>query len=140
MAEKIINVDNSDQIQELLGNCDSNLNTIQKKYGVVIISRGNNIKIIGNDDKVNEAEQAIRALLEYAGKGENINEQAVRYVTNMVADGADHFTEVGPGSVLQGLINKIAKAKNKVIIIFLFIFIHLSHIFLIILYQLLICK
>ncbi|MBE6842962.1 MAG: PhoH family protein [Ruminococcus sp.] len=89
MAEKIINVDNSDQIQELLGNCDSNLNTIQKKYGVVIISRGNNIKIIGNDDKVNEAEQAIRALLEYAGKGENINEQAVRYVTNMVADGAE---------------------------------------------------
>ena len=30
-------------------------------------------------------------------------------VENMVADGAAHFTEVGPGAVLQGLINKIAK-------------------------------
>ena len=30
-------------------------------------------------------------------------------VENMVADGASHFTEVGPGSVLQGLIGKIAK-------------------------------
>ena len=30
-------------------------------------------------------------------------------VENMVADGATGFTEVGPGSVLQGLINKIAK-------------------------------
>lgn len=30
-------------------------------------------------------------------------------VENMVADGAAHFTEVGPGSVLQGLISKIAK-------------------------------
>ena len=30
-------------------------------------------------------------------------------VENMVADGAAHFTEVGPGTVLQGLINKIAK-------------------------------
>ncbi len=89
MAEKIINVDSADQIQELLGNCDSNLNTIQKKYSVIIISRGNSIKIIGNDDKVAEAEQAIKALLEYAGKGENINEQAVRYVTGMVADGAE---------------------------------------------------
>lgn len=30
-------------------------------------------------------------------------------VENMVADGASHFTEVGPGTVLQGLISKIAK-------------------------------
>ena len=30
-------------------------------------------------------------------------------VENMVADGATHFTEVGPGTVLQGLISKIAK-------------------------------
>ena len=30
-------------------------------------------------------------------------------VENMVADGAAYFTEVGPGSVLQGLISKIAK-------------------------------
>ena len=28
-------------------------------------------------------------------------------VLNMIADGADSFTEVGPGSVLQGLIQKI---------------------------------
>ena len=30
-------------------------------------------------------------------------------VENMVADGAAHFTEVGPGAVLQGLVSKIAK-------------------------------
>jgi [acyl-carrier-protein] S-malonyltransferase len=30
-------------------------------------------------------------------------------VENMIADGATHFTELGPGTVLQGLINKIKK-------------------------------
>jgi len=32
-------------------------------------------------------------------------------IQNMVADGAGHFTEYGPGSVLQGLIKKIAQVE-----------------------------
>ena len=35
-------------------------------------------------------------------------------VLNMVADGADHFTEFGPGEVLTGLIKRIVPEKNNV--------------------------
>lgn len=113
MAEKIINVESSDQIQELLGNCDSNLDAIQKKYNVVVISRGNNIKIIGDDANVSEAHQAIRALLEFAGKGENINEQSVRYVTNMVAEGAEKELKAMMGdSICLTTSGKIVRPKT----------------------------
>ena len=35
-------------------------------------------------------------------------------VKSMIEDGADHFTEVGPGNVLQGLINKIASSAISI--------------------------
>ena len=34
-------------------------------------------------------------------------------VQNMIADGANHFTEVGPGNVLQGLVKKINKEMQS---------------------------
>ena len=37
-------------------------------------------------------------------------------VRNMLSDGADHFVEFGPGNVLQGLIAKIAKGVEGIVI------------------------
>jgi [acyl-carrier-protein] S-malonyltransferase len=35
-------------------------------------------------------------------------------VTQMIADGATHFTELGPGKVLQGLVKKVNPAMETI--------------------------
>lgn len=87
MAEKIININNTDQIINLFGTYDENINVIQRQYGVVILSRGTDIKISGKEENVEKAAQAIEALMKISGTGERLTGQTLRYVESMVADG-----------------------------------------------------
>ena len=99
MADRIINVDNTEQIQDLFGPYDENLNMIQRQYGVVVISRGTEIKVSGNEENVNNACQAIESLMKISGTGEKLTGQTIRYVASMVSDGEAHQVDelVGDG-------------------------------------------
>lgn len=87
MIEKIINVEKMDDILNLFGNFDENINLIQENYNVIIINRGSDIKITGKDVDVTSALKALDSLLLLAEKGETITVQTVRYVISMINDG-----------------------------------------------------
>ena len=55
MAEAIVNVSSMDSIIALFGRFDENLNLLQRQYGVVILSRGNDIRISGDEPNVMKA-------------------------------------------------------------------------------------
>lgn len=84
MVEKTVSVQSTDQIWALFGNYDENINTIQREYRVVILSRGSDIKVSGDKENVDKAISTIQTLLHMIDKGESINNQTVRYVTSMV--------------------------------------------------------
>lgn len=86
MAEKTVSVQNTEQIWALFGNYDENINTIQRQYNVVILSRGGDIKVTGEPHNVDKAVSTIQTLLDMVNRGESINEQTVRYITSMVND------------------------------------------------------
>lgn len=93
MSEKFVSVENEEQLSVLFGKYDENINRIQQKYNVVIVSRSGTVKIIGEENNAAAAVKALEALLKINRVGHPLNEQTVRYVTSMVAEGAEQQLE-----------------------------------------------
>lgn len=113
MAERIINVDNVDEISALFGNYDDNINIIQRQYGVAVLSRGTDIRISGEEDNVRRAGSAVKALLELIKRGEVINEQSIRYVSSLVDEGeSEQAVKLADGGICVTTGGKVVKAKT----------------------------
>ena len=63
LSEKILKIENMEQMSNLFGNLDENIKIIEKNYNVSTVLRGNEIKIMGNDDNVTNAANAISGIL-----------------------------------------------------------------------------
>lgn len=90
MSDISLTMENLEQLHALFGDLDSNINLIQKAFGVTIFSRGSDVKITGGEDGAAErAARCLEALSKMYFKGDPINEQNVRYVISMVNDGTE---------------------------------------------------
>lgn len=87
MTEEIIQFDAIEQAVSLFGSFDENVNLIEKEYNVSIISRGNNLKVVGEIENVSKAVRALKSLLTLINKGETLSEQNVRYAVSLVNEG-----------------------------------------------------
>ncbi len=87
--EQSISVDRMEHAVSLFGSFDENVKTIEKEYGVNVISRGSELKITGDVENVNKATRAINGLLTLINKGEALSGQNVRYVISLVNEGAE---------------------------------------------------
>lgn len=87
MTEKIISIENMEAIASLFGSFDENIRMIEREYAVSIVSRGSDLKIIGNEEGVFAAQRAINSLLNLIAKGESLTDQNVRYVLSLVNEG-----------------------------------------------------
>lgn len=113
MSEVILNVNNIDDIISLFGSFDENVNLLQRQYDVSILSRGNDIRINGDEKAVKEAASAIGMLLEMIRKGETVSEQSIRYVSSMVSEGAqEEITQLCGDGICVTVSGKVVKPKT----------------------------
>lgn len=78
-----------EQAVSLFGSFDENIKLIEKEFAVSIISRGSDLKIVGDAEKVSFAARAVNALLTLINKGETLSDQNVRYAIGLVKEGND---------------------------------------------------
>jgi phosphate starvation-inducible PhoH-like protein len=113
IIEQVVAVTRLDDIITLFGGFDANLNFLQMQYNVVILSRGNDIRISGEERNVLNAVTAINALLDMIAAGEVINEQALRYVYTLVLEGeAGRIAEISEGGICVTASGKVVKPKT----------------------------
>lgn len=130
MAEKIIHIEDEAQLSALFGQLDSNIHHIEKNYNVSIINRDGRIKIIGEETAVADAEKSVNALIKLNNNGQVLSDQTIRYVTAVVADGAEQQLEdlgkdgvcvTSSGKIIRprtiGQKNYIDEIKNNTIVL-----------------------
>ncbi len=94
MAEKLISFHNMEEQAELFGGFDSNIKMIEEEYEVTVLSRNGQLKVSGQGEKLEAAAKVIEVLLGMVQKGQPLNEQNIRNVMQMVADGQEDKLDV----------------------------------------------
>ncbi len=89
MTEKTINAERVEQLIDVFGSFDENIKRIESEFGVRIINRDTELKIQGEAENTDYAARALEGLLSLAAKGEEIDEQKVRYLISLVRSGND---------------------------------------------------
>ncbi len=89
ITERIINVDRVEDLISIFGSFDENIKRIEDAFEVSIVSRDQELKVTGGEEAADKAARTLEGLLSLAARGENIDEQRVRYVMTLVENGTD---------------------------------------------------
>mgnify|MGYP004464581765 CR=1 FL=1 len=113
MVEKTINAERVECLIDVFGSFDENIKRIEAEFGVHITNRGTELKIQGDEEAADAGARALEALLALAAKGEDIDEQKVRYLISLVKTGnEDKVSQMAKDVVCVSARGKPVKAKT----------------------------
>lgn len=113
MIERVVNAERVEDLISVFGSFDENIKRIEESLEVSIINRGAELRISGDEEQTDKAARAIEGLLSLAGKGENIDEQRVRYLITLVKEGNDaQVSQIAKDVVCITAKGKPIKAKT----------------------------
>ena len=69
-TERIVNADRVEDLIAVFGSFDENIKRIEEALAVVIVNRGTDLKVSGDEEAVEKAVRTLEGLLTLAAKGE----------------------------------------------------------------------
>ena len=113
IIERTINAERVEQLIDVFGSFDENLKRIEAACAVRITNRGNELKIQGEEEAADQGARALESLLALAAKGEEIDEQNVRYILSLVRTGnEDEVSKMAKDVVCVSAKGRPIKAKT----------------------------
>jgi len=83
LVEVSLEFDRIEHAMNLFGNFDENINIIEDAFNVKIISRDNEIRVVGYSDGVYKAQTVLQRLISMAAQGDIISKQNVSYLVQL---------------------------------------------------------
>ena len=113
IMEKTIEFDRLEHAINLFGSFDENVNVIEEGFDVNIVSRDNEIRIVGMSENVEKALIVIQRLMSVAVQGDIITRQSVSYLVALANDNQlDKVKEYLGDSICLTARGKQIKAKT----------------------------
>ena len=112
-VERIVNAERVEDLIAVFGSFDENIRHIEAALDVVIANRGTDLKVTGDEEAAQKAVHTLEGLLSLAAKGEEIDEQRVRYLITLVQEGnEDQVQQIAKDVVCITAKGKPIKAKT----------------------------
>ncbi|MCL1831163.1 MAG: PhoH family protein [Oscillospiraceae bacterium] len=89
MAQREIELGTQEMAFAIIGNLDSNINFLEKEFLVNIIGRGTTITVIGEQENIDLTYRAITAMQKMYTINGQLDDQAVRYASNLTKANED---------------------------------------------------
>jgi phosphate starvation-inducible PhoH-like protein len=113
LIEQTISLERMEELANLFGSFDENIRLLEQELSVRVTNRDGALKVAGEEEQVLQAEQVIRGLLDLSARGEQINEQNVRYALQLVRGGrAEQIGELARDVICVTANGKPIKAKT----------------------------
>lgn len=83
LVEVSLEFDRIEHAMNLFGNFDENINIVEDAFNVKIISRDNDVRVVGYSDAVYKAQTVLQRLISMAAQGDTITKQNVSYLVQL---------------------------------------------------------